>query len=95
MKSSAVVIISVVLIMSLAAIAFAADTQKGTIKGVDPNAGTITFCPEGTTTNTTLKADKSIDLSKVKPDTKAEVTLDKGTVKDIKELKKPKAAVGC
>jgi len=95
MKRSIAVLISVVLIVSLATIAFAAESQKGTIKGVDSNAGTITFCREGTSDNITLKADKGIDLSKVKPDTKAEVTVDKGTVKDIKEMKKPKAAVGC
>jgi len=89
------VLISVVLIVVLASIASAAETQKGTIKAVDSNAGTITFCQEGTRDNITLRADKSIDLSKVKPDTKAEVTLDKDTVKDIKEMKKPKAAVGC
>jgi hypothetical protein len=29
-------------------------------------AGTITFCPEGTSTDMTLKADKGVDLSKVK-----------------------------
>jgi putative cell wall-binding protein len=95
MKRFAAILISLVVIISLAAVAFAADTQKGTIKSVDPKAGTITFCPEGTTDNVTLKADKSIDLSKVKPDTKAEVTVDKDTVKGIKELKKPKPAVGC
>ena len=95
MKRSIAVLISVVLIVALASIAFAAEAQKGTIKGVDSKAGTITFCQEGTSDNITLKADKSIDLSKVKPDTKAEVTVDKGTVKDIKEIKKPKAAVGC
>jgi hypothetical protein len=95
MKRFAAVLISIVLILSLAAIAFAAETQTGTIKSVDPKAGTITFCPEGTTKDMTLKADKSVDLSKVKPDTKAEVTLDKETVTDIKEMKRPKAAVGC
>ena len=95
MKRFTAVLISIVLIVALTSIAFAVDTQKGTIKGVDPNTGIITFCQEGTSDNVTLKADKSIDLSKVKPNMKAEVTLDKGTVKDIKEMKKPKAAVGC
>jgi putative cell wall-binding protein len=95
MKRFAAVLISVVVIISLAVVAFAAETQKGTIKGVDSKAGTITFCPEGTTKDITLKADKSVDLTKVKPDTKAEVTVDKDTVKGIKEMKKPKPAIGC
>ena len=95
MKRLAAVLISVVVIIVLTGVAFAAETRKGTIKEVDTKAGTITFCPEGTTKDITLKADKSVDLSKVKPDTKAEVTLDKDTVKDIKEIKRPKAAVGC
>jgi len=95
MRRSVAVLIVVAFMVSLAGIAFAAEMQKGTIKEVDPKAGTITFCQEGTTNNITLKADKSIDISKVKPDTKAEVTVDMGTVKDIKEMKKPKAAVGC
>ncbi len=95
MKRFIAVLISVVFMVALASIALAAETQKGTIKGVDSKAGTITFCQEGTSNNITLKADKGIDLSKVKPDMKAEVTVDKDTVKDIKEMKKPKAAVGC
>ncbi len=95
MKKSVSVLISVIFIVSMASFVFAAESQKGTIKGVDPKAGTITFCPEGTNKDMTLKADKSVDLSKVKPDTKAEITLDKDTVKEIKEMKKPKAAVGC
>jgi hypothetical protein len=44
----------------------------------------------------TLKADKGIDLTTVKPETKAEVTLDMGTVKAIREMKRPRRApVGC
>jgi hypothetical protein len=44
----------------------------------------------------TLKADKGVDLSKIKADTKAEIMVEKDTVKEIKEMKaKPKAAVGC
>jgi len=96
MKRNGAVLVAVMLIATLAAVAYAAETQKGTIKGVDIKAGTITFCPEGTTDNMMLKADKSIDLGMVKPDTKAEVTVDKGMVKGIKEIKKPrKAPVGC
>lgn len=95
MKRNTAILISAIFIMSLAATAFAAETRKGTIKEVDTKAGTITFCPEGTTKDMTLKADKSVDLSTVKPETKVEVTLDQNTVKGIKEMKKPKAPVGC
>src|SRR5512135_3355256 len=95
MKRSAVVLLAVVLVLTVSSFALAAESHKGTIKGVDPKAGTITFCPEGTQKDMTLKADKSIDLSTVKPETKAEISVEKGTVKDIKEMKKPKASVGC
>ncbi len=95
MKKVAFVLASLLLIASLASFVFAAESQKGTIKGVDAGTGTITFCPEGTNKDVKLKADKSVDLTRIKPDTKAEITLDKDTVKDVKELKKPKAAVGC
>ncbi len=95
MKKVAYVLASLLLIVSLASFGFGAESQKGTIKGVDAGTGTITFCPEGTNQDVKLKADKSLDLTRIKPDTKAEITVDKDTVKDVKELKKPKAAVGC
>jgi hypothetical protein len=96
MKRNAAVLIAAMFILSLAAIAYAAEMQKGTIKDVDIKAGTITFCPEGSTTDTMLKVDKDIDLKTVKPDTKAEVTVDMGTVKALKEMKKPRRApIGC
>jgi hypothetical protein len=95
MKSKAAVLIAVLLILSVAMVAVAAEMQKGTIKAVDSEKGTITFCPEGTTTDMTLKADKSVDLGMVKVDTRAEVTVEKGMVKDIKEIKKPRPMLGC
>ena len=96
MKKVAAVLVVAVLALSLVSLVFAAEAKMGTIKGVDAKAGTITFCPEGTSTDMTLKADKSVDLIKVKADTKAEIMVEKGTVKEIKEMKaKPKAAVGC
>jgi hypothetical protein len=95
MKKSAFIMVMVVVLVSCLSLAFAAEAKRGTIKAVDTKAGTITFCPEGTTEHMTLKADKSVDLSKIKPDTKAEVTVEKDTVKDIKSMGKPKAAVGC
>jgi hypothetical protein len=96
MKKVAAVLVVVVLVVSLVSLVFAAEAKKGTIKGVDEKAGTITFCPEGTTTDMTLKVDKGVDLSKIKADTKAEIMVEKDTVKEIKAMKaKPKAAVGC
>jgi hypothetical protein len=95
MKRNAAILISVLFVMSLAVIAFAAEMQKGTIKSVDIKAGTITFCQEGTTTDMTLKADKSVDLHMVKPEMKAEITVDMNTVKNIKEIMRPKANYGC
>jgi hypothetical protein len=96
MKKIAAVLAVAVLVVSLVSLVYAAEAKKGTIKAVDAKAGTITFCAEGTTTDMTLKADKGVDLSKVKADTKAEIMVDKDTVKEIKEMKaKPKAAVGC
>ena len=95
MKKVASVLASLLLIVSLASFGFGAESQRGTIKGVDTGAGTITFCPEGTNKDVKLKADKSVDLSRIKPDTKAEITVDKNTVKDVKESKRPKAAIGC
>ena len=96
MKKIAAVLAVAILVVSLVSMVFAADAKKGTIKGVDTKAGTITFCAEGTTTDMTLKAGKDVDLSKVKADTKAEIMVDKDTVTEIKAMKaKPKAAVGC
>jgi Cu/Ag efflux protein CusF len=79
----------------MVSMAFAADMKKGTIKGVDAKAGTVVFCAEGTTTDMTLKADKSVDLGKVKAGDKVEVSVEKGMMKSMKPAAKPKAAVGC
>jgi hypothetical protein len=96
MKKAAAVLVVVVLVLSFVSMVFAAEAKMGTIKSVDAKAGTITFCPEGTSADMTLKADKGVDLSKVKADSKAEIMVEKDTVKEIKEMKaKPKAAVGC
>jgi len=96
MKRTAAVLTAAIFILSLAVVAHAAETRRGTIKDVDVKAGTITFCPEGTTTDMMLKADKDLDLRTVRPETKAEVTVDGGAVKGVREIKQPrKAAVGC
>jgi hypothetical protein len=95
-KRTAAVVIAALVVLSLATVAVAAEMmQKGTIKGVDSKAGTITFCPEGSNMDMVLKADKGVDLSVVKPNTKAEISVEKDRLKSIKELRRPKAPVGC
>ena len=99
MKKIAVVLAVVVLVVSLVSLAFAAEAKKGTIKAVDAKAGTVVFCAEGTNTDTTLKADKSVDLGMVKAGDKVEVSIEKDALKGMKAVAapaaKPKAAVGC
>ena len=98
MKKVAAILAVVILVVSLVSLVFAAEAKMGTIKAVDAKAGTVTFCPEGTNTDMTLKADKSVDLSKVKAGDKVEVSVDKDTMKSMKAAApaaKPKASVGC
>ncbi len=94
MKKFSVVLVAVLSLCLVVSLAFAAEAKKGTIKGIDEKAGTITFCPEGTTTDMTLKVDKSVDLKNVKKDSKAEVMIEKDTVMSIKAAGK-KPVVGC
>ena len=101
MKKAAAVLAVVVLVVSLASLAFAGD-MKGTVKSVDAKAGSIVLTTmDGK--DVTLKADKSCDLGKVKAGDKVEASVEKDTVKSIKAAAaapaapaaKPKAAVGC
>jgi hypothetical protein len=94
MKKAAAILAVVVLVVSLVSLAFAAEAMKGTIKSVDAKAGTAVFCAEGTTADVTLKADKGVDLGKVKAGDKVMITVDKDTVTSLKAAK-AKAAVGC
>ncbi len=94
MKKAAAILAVVVMVVSLVSLAVAAEAMKGTIKSVDAKAGTAVFCAEGTTTDMTLKADKAVDLGKVKAGEKVEITVDKDTVMSLKAEKK-RAAVGC
>ncbi|HTG02400.1 MAG TPA: hypothetical protein VK654_17595 [Nitrospirota bacterium] len=94
MKRVAVIVAVAVLVVSLVSFAFAAESKKGTIKSVDAKAGTVVFCAEGTTADTTLKADKAVDLSKVKAGEAVEVSIEKDMLMGVKAAKK-KAAVGC
>jgi Cu/Ag efflux protein CusF len=95
MKKVAVVLAVVVLVVSLVSLAFAAEAKKGTIKAVDAKAGTITLSPEGGAADMTLKADKGVDLSKVKAGDKVEVSVEKDTVMGLKAAAAKKAPVGC
>jgi Cu/Ag efflux protein CusF len=93
MKKVAAVAAVAILVVSLASLVFAADAKKGTIKSVDAKAGTIVLTIDGK--DETLKADKSVDLGKVKAGDKVEATVEKDTVMTLKTAAKPKAAVGC
>jgi hypothetical protein len=110
MKKITAVVAAVVLVVALGSLAFAAESKMGTIKSVDAKKHTVVFCPEGTTTDMTLKAGKHVDLSKVKAGDKVEASIEKHMLTEVKaapaaaapaaapaEAAKPapKAAVGC
>ena len=100
MKKVIAVLAVVILVVALGSLAFAAEAKKGTIKAVDAKTGTVIFCPEGTTTDMMLKADKSVDLSTVKAGEKVEVSIEKNALKSVKteaEAPAPKhaAPMGC
>lgn len=92
MKKVAAVLAVVVLVVSLVSLVFAADMKKGTVKSVDAKAGTMVLTVDGA--DMTLKADKGVDLGKVKAGDKVEASVEKDVVKEVKAAKK-KAAVGC
>jgi Cu/Ag efflux protein CusF len=83
MKKIVVVVTAAALVISLVSLAFAAAAQQGTIKSVDAKAGTIVFCTEGGP-EVTLKADKSVDLDKIKAGDKVEISAEDGTLKSVK-----------
>ncbi len=87
------VIASVALISSLV---FAAESKVGTVKSIDTKAGTVVFCPEGSTEDVTLKVDKHANMSNIKAGEKVEVSVENDTLKQVKPAaEKRKAAVGC
>lgn len=94
MKKVTAVLAAVVLVVSLVSLVFAADAKKGTIKAVDAKAGTVVFSAEGASADVTLKADKSVDLSKVKAGDKVEASIEKDMLMGVKAAMK-KAPVGC
>lgn len=97
MKKIVSILAVIVMVVSLVSLAFAGHAMmKGTVKGVDAKAGTMTFCPEGGK-DEALKADKAVDLGKVKTGDKVEVMVENGVVKSVKEIAAPakKAPMGC
>jgi Cu/Ag efflux protein CusF len=82
-KKIIVVLTAAALVVCLVSLAFAAATQMGTIKSVDVKAGTVVFCAEGGK-EVTLKADKSIDLDKIKAGDKVEISVEDSTLKSVK-----------
>lgn len=83
MKKIIVVLAAVAIVVSQASLACAAETHMGTIKSVDAKAGTVVFCAEGGK-DLTLKADKTIDLDKIKSGDKVEITVEDGVLKSVK-----------
>lgn len=101
MKKVMAVLAVVVMVVALVSMVFAAGAVKGTIKSVDAKAGTVVFCADGGK-DETLKADKSVDLAKMKAGDKVEATVEHGMLMSVKAgaaaaapAGKPKAAVGC
>ncbi len=98
MKKLSVVLVVVVSLCLVASLAFAG-AKMGTVKSVDAAKGSVVITCEGK--DEALKADKSVDLSKVKAGDMVEFTAEKDMVKSIKAhaaaapAAKPKAAVGC
>ncbi len=84
MKRAYAVVLALALCLS-ASLAAAAETAKGTVKKVDEQAATITFARDGGKEEV-LKVDKAVDLKKVKANTKAQITVDGGVVKEIKPM---------
>jgi cold shock CspA family protein len=97
MRKLTAVLAAAIMVVALGSLVFAAEMQKGTIKSVDAKTGTVVFCPEGTNTDVTLKADDSVDVKSVKVGEKVEVTVDKNVLKGVKAapMMKHSAPVGC
>ena len=97
MKKLTVVLVVVLSLCLVVSMAFAADMKKGTIKSVDAKAGSVVVNIDGK--DHTFKADKAVDLGKVKAGEAVELSVEKDTVKSIKAAAaapaKKKAPVGC
>jgi hypothetical protein len=97
MKKLSVVLVVVLSLCLVVSMAFAADMKKGTIKSVDAKAGSVVVTIDGK--DHTFKADKAVDLGKVKVGEAVELSVEKDTVKSISAAAaapaKKKAPVGC
>jgi len=92
MKKLSVVLVVVLSLCLVVSLAFAGD-MKGTVKQVDAKAGSIVLTVDGK--DSMFKADKAVDLTKVKAGDKVEFTADKEVIKSIKAAAAKKAPVGC
>jgi len=92
MKKLSVVLVVVLSLCLVVSLAFAGD-MKGTVKQVDAKAGSIMLTVDGK--DSMFKADKAVDLTKVKAGDKVEFTADKEVIKSIKAAAAKKAPVGC
>lgn len=88
MRKAVSILVTLVFFFSLTAFAAAAEQMKGTIKAVDEKAGTVTFCPEGTTKDHVMKVGKDVDIKSIKPDTKVEISVEDNKVTNVKKIKK-------
>lgn len=97
MKKLSVVLVVVLSLCLVVSMAFAADMKKGTIKSVDVKAGSVVVTIDGK--DQTFKADKAVDLGKVKAGEAVELSVEKDIVKSISAAAaapaKKKAPVGC
>jgi hypothetical protein len=97
MKRFTAVAAAMVLVVSMVSMVFAASMQKGVIKSVDVKAGTVVFSAQGSTADVTLKADKGVDLTKIKAGDKVQASIENDVIMQVKSAMeaKPKAPVGC
>lgn len=92
MRRITAVLAAVVLVVALASLAFASEKMKGVIKTVDEKAGTIVLTSGGK--DLTLKADKSVDLGKLKEGQKVVAEVENDTVTKVKKARR-RVPVGC
>ncbi len=97
MKKLSVVLVVVVSLCLIASLAFAG-AKMGTVKSVDAAKGSIVITCDGK--DEALKADKGVDISKLKAGEMVEFSAEKDMLKSVKAhaaapAAKPKAAVGC
>lgn len=94
MKKAVVILATLVFVLSIMSMAFAAaSTMQGTIKVVNTKTETITFCPAGGK-DKVLKVGKSVNIKSVKTG-KAAVTVNNGVVTGVKPAPERRMIEGC